>query len=37
MESLGGLLTSGMLDGLWQLGREMPELASEIYVNLEPA
>ncbi len=37
MESISGLLSEAMLDGLWQLGREMPELASEIYVNLEAA
>lgn len=37
MESLGGLLSASMLDGLWRLGRELPELASEIYVNLEVA
>jgi hypothetical protein len=37
MESLGPLLSEQMLDGLWRLGRELPELASEIYVNLEAA
>ena len=37
MESLGGLLSDRLRDGLWQLGREMPELASEIYVNLQRA
>jgi 2-polyprenyl-3-methyl-5-hydroxy-6-metoxy-1,4-benzoquinol methylase len=37
MEALGGLLSAAMLDGLWKLGRELPELASEIYVNLEAA
>ncbi len=37
MESIAGVLSAAMLDGLWQLGREMPELASEIYVNLEAA
>jgi 2-polyprenyl-3-methyl-5-hydroxy-6-metoxy-1,4-benzoquinol methylase len=36
MASLGFLSTQ-VLDGLWRLGREMPELASEIYVNLEAA
>jgi 2-polyprenyl-3-methyl-5-hydroxy-6-metoxy-1,4-benzoquinol methylase len=36
MESLGDLLSQDMLDGLWQLGRELPELASEIFVNLQP-
>ena len=35
MESISGLLSEEMLDGLWRLGRELPELASEIYVNLE--
>lgn len=33
MESLGSVLTPPMLDGLWRLGQELPELASEIYVN----
>jgi dTDP-4-amino-4,6-dideoxygalactose transaminase/SAM-dependent methyltransferase len=33
MLSLRGLLTPAVLDGLWSLGRELPELASEIYVN----
>ena len=28
-----GLLTDRMLDGLYQLGNEMPELASEIWIN----
>jgi SAM-dependent methyltransferase len=37
MENLGDLLTEQMLDGLWQMGREMPDLASEIYVNAVPA
>jgi SAM-dependent methyltransferase len=37
MEGLGDLLTEPMLDGLWTLGREMPHLASEIYVNAVPA
>lgn len=37
MQSLGSLLSEDVLDGLWQLGREMPELASEIYVNLQAA
>jgi SAM-dependent methyltransferase len=35
MQSLGGLISPEMLDGLWTLGRELPELASEIYVNLQ--
>lgn len=33
MENLGELLSPRVLDGLWTLGRELPELASEIYVN----
>lgn len=37
MESIAGVLSSKVLDGLWQLGREFPALASEIYVNLEAA
>jgi 2-polyprenyl-3-methyl-5-hydroxy-6-metoxy-1,4-benzoquinol methylase len=37
MEGLGDLLTEPMLDGLWKMGREMPDLASEIYVNAVPA
>ena len=37
MQSLGDLLSGEMLDGLWQLGRELPDLASEIYVNLQAA
>jgi SAM-dependent methyltransferase len=37
MEAIAGVLSEQMLDGLWRLGRELPELASEIYVNLEPA
>jgi SAM-dependent methyltransferase len=32
MESLE-FLTSQIVDGLWQLGRELPELAAEIFVN----
>lgn len=35
MESLRGLLSKPVLNGLWRLGRELPELAAEIYVNLE--
>lgn len=31
-----GFLSEEILDGLWRLGRELPELASEIYVNLRP-
>jgi 2-polyprenyl-3-methyl-5-hydroxy-6-metoxy-1,4-benzoquinol methylase len=37
METIAGVLSDAMLDGLWRLGRELPELASEIYVNLEAA
>jgi SAM-dependent methyltransferase len=37
MESISGVLSSKVLDGLWRLGREQPEMASEIYVNLEAA
>jgi SAM-dependent methyltransferase len=33
MLALEDLLSPEMLRGLWQLGRELPELASEIYVN----
>ena len=37
MESIAGVLSEQVLDGLWQLGRDMPELAAEIYVNLRAA
>lgn len=37
MESLGQLTTPALLDGLWQLGRELPEWASEIYVTAQAA
>lgn len=37
MQSLGSLLSEELLDGLWKLGRELPDLASEIYVNLQAA
>ena len=37
MQSIPDVLSEEVLDGLWKLGREMPELASEIYVNLEVA
>jgi len=33
MEAIGNIVSVEMLDGLWKLGREFPELASEIYVN----
>ena len=32
MERIEGVLSEEILDGLWTLGRELPELASEIYV-----
>jgi SAM-dependent methyltransferase len=34
MSSLS-FLTPAMLDGLWMLGRDLPELASEVFVNAE--
>ena len=37
MESVRGVLSDQLLDGLWTLGRELPELASEIYLNLRAA
>jgi ubiquinone/menaquinone biosynthesis C-methylase UbiE len=33
MQAIRPILTTDVLDGLWQLGEELPELASEIYVN----
>ncbi len=33
MQAIRPILTTDILDGLWMLGRELPELASEIYVN----
>ncbi len=33
MSRIRDVLTPEILDGLWTLGRELPELASEIYVN----
>lgn len=33
MQAIRPILTTEVLDGLWELGRELPELASEIYVN----
>jgi 2-polyprenyl-3-methyl-5-hydroxy-6-metoxy-1,4-benzoquinol methylase len=33
MQAIRPILTTEILDGLWGLGRELPELASEIYVN----
>jgi SAM-dependent methyltransferase len=37
MESIAALVTPEVLDGLWQLGRELPELASEIFVDASPS
>ena len=37
MESVTKLFGAEILPGLWQMGRELPELASEIYVNAVPA
>ena len=34
MEQVSQLLGGGVLDGLFHLGREMPELASEIFVEV---
>lgn len=36
MEQVTGLLGADILPGLWQMGRELPELASEIYINARP-
>ena len=33
MQAIRPILTPGILDGLFRLGRELPELASEIFVN----
>ena len=33
METMRDVLTPEVLDGLWQVGREMPDIASEIYVT----
>lgn len=33
MESIQNILSPEILEGLWKLGQEMPELASEIYIN----
>jgi hypothetical protein len=33
MTAIKNILTREILDGLWILGKEIPELASEIYVN----
>jgi 2-polyprenyl-3-methyl-5-hydroxy-6-metoxy-1,4-benzoquinol methylase len=37
MEAMESVLSGEVLDGLWQLGRTLPELAAEIYVNLQAA
>jgi SAM-dependent methyltransferase len=37
LEEMGELLSREILDGLWQLGRELPELASEVFVLVRPA
>lgn len=37
MASIQELLSPAMLRGLWQLGRELPDLASEIYINATKA
>jgi SAM-dependent methyltransferase len=37
MESIAALMTPDILDGLWQLGRELPDLASEIFVDASPS
>jgi hypothetical protein len=34
MSSLS-FLTPAMLDGLWELGQDLPELASEVFVDAE--
>ena len=33
MEALSGVVGDAVLDGLWLLGKQYPELASEIYIN----
>jgi dTDP-4-amino-4,6-dideoxygalactose transaminase/SAM-dependent methyltransferase len=37
MASIQELLSPAMLTGFWQLGRELPDLAAEIYVNATKA
>jgi SAM-dependent methyltransferase len=37
MEGMSAILTPDILQGLYKMGRSLPELASEIYVNVEPA
>lgn len=37
MESVTESVGAAIIPGLWQLGRELPDLASEIYVNAVPA
>lgn len=36
MEAMGNILSERILEGLWLMGRQYPELASEIYVNAVP-
>lgn len=33
METIQQILSPQLLEGLWKLGREIPEMASEIYIN----
>jgi hypothetical protein len=33
MESIEELITPRLLEGLWKLGQELPDIASEIYIN----
>ncbi len=33
MKSIGSILTKDVFNGLWLLGKELPELANEIYIN----
>ncbi|GAB4063848.1 class I SAM-dependent methyltransferase [Uliginosibacterium sediminicola] len=37
MDAISGVATPAVLDGLYALGKEMPELAAEIFVELQPA
>ena len=37
MESMASVMTPEVLDGLWHLGRELPDLASEIFVDASPS
>jgi len=36
MEEVARTLGTEILPGLWQMGRELPDLASEIYINARP-